>query len=151
MQEGPLFSTLSPAFTLCRFFENDHSDWCEIILHCSFNLHFCDTHTHTHTQKVGPKKVVAKKYISDYWYASNLDIEGSCDFLKHKRWVYLKVMYKSLLFEKIQFGYKHLSNVQKAYFRNTALWLMENTPKSFFSSIGVASLMELVKSKVSQL
>ena len=31
MQEGSLFSTPSPAFFLCRFFVNGHSDWCEVI------------------------------------------------------------------------------------------------------------------------
>ena len=89
---------------------------------------------------VGPKKVVAKKYISDHWYASSLDIEGSCDFPKHQRWVFMKLMCKSLLSEKIQFGYTYLSNIQKAYFPNATLWLIENTPKSFFSSIGGALL-----------
>ena len=36
MQEGSLFSTPSPAFIVCRFFENGHSDWCEVISHCRF-------------------------------------------------------------------------------------------------------------------
>ena len=40
MQEGSLFSTPSPAFTVCRFFDDGHSDWCEVIPHCSFDLHF---------------------------------------------------------------------------------------------------------------
>ena len=39
-QEGPLFSTPSPAFIVCRFFDDGHSDWCEVIPHCSFDLHF---------------------------------------------------------------------------------------------------------------
>ena len=35
-----LFSTPSPVF-ICRFFLDDsHSDWCEMIPHCSFDLHF---------------------------------------------------------------------------------------------------------------
>jgi len=39
------FSTSSPAFVVCRtffFFFNDdgHSDLCEGLLHCSFDLHF---------------------------------------------------------------------------------------------------------------
>ena len=33
-------STPSPAFVVCRFFDDGHSDWCEIITHCSFDLHF---------------------------------------------------------------------------------------------------------------
>ena len=40
VQEGSLFSTPSPAFIVCRLFNDGHSDWCEVIPHCSFNLHF---------------------------------------------------------------------------------------------------------------
>ena len=36
MQESPLFSTPSPAFVVCRFFDDGHSDLCEVISHCSF-------------------------------------------------------------------------------------------------------------------
>ena len=32
MQEGSLFSTPSPAFIVCRFFDDGHSDRCEVIL-----------------------------------------------------------------------------------------------------------------------
>ena len=34
MQEGSLFSTSSPAFIVCRIFDDGHSDWCEVIPHC---------------------------------------------------------------------------------------------------------------------
>ena len=40
MQEGSLFFTPSPAFIICRLFEDGHSDPCEVISHCSFDLHF---------------------------------------------------------------------------------------------------------------
>ena len=40
MQEHSLFSTSSPAFIVCRLFDECHSDWCEVISHCSFDLHF---------------------------------------------------------------------------------------------------------------
>ena len=40
MQECLLFSTPSPAFIACRIFDDGHSDWCEVISHCSFDLHF---------------------------------------------------------------------------------------------------------------
>ena len=40
MQEGSLFSKPSPAFIICGFFDNSHSDRCEVISHCSFGLHF---------------------------------------------------------------------------------------------------------------
>ena len=40
MQKRSLFSTSSLAFIVCRFFDDGHSDWCEVISHCSFDLHF---------------------------------------------------------------------------------------------------------------
>ena len=40
VQEGFLFSTPSLAFIVCRFFEDGHSDWCEVIPHYRFDLHF---------------------------------------------------------------------------------------------------------------
>ena len=30
----------SPAFIVCRLFDDDHSDWCAVISHCSFDWHF---------------------------------------------------------------------------------------------------------------
>ena len=45
MQEGSLFSTSSPAFVVYRFSDDARSNWCEVIPHCSFDLHFsnnCD-------------------------------------------------------------------------------------------------------------
>ena len=35
MQECSLFSTPFPAFIVCRVFDEGHSDWCEVISHCS--------------------------------------------------------------------------------------------------------------------
>ena len=40
LQEGSLFSTPFPALIVHRFLDDGHSDWCEVILHCSFDLHF---------------------------------------------------------------------------------------------------------------
>ena len=40
VQEGSLFSTPAAAFIVCRLFDDGHSDWCEVIPHCSFDLHF---------------------------------------------------------------------------------------------------------------
>ena len=34
------FSTPSPAFIVCRLFDDGHFDQCEVIPHCSFDLHF---------------------------------------------------------------------------------------------------------------
>ena len=38
------FSTPSPAFIVCRLFEDSHSDWYEVITYCSFGLHFFDNY-----------------------------------------------------------------------------------------------------------
>ena len=32
--------TSSSAFIVCRVFDYGHSDWCEVITHCSFSIHF---------------------------------------------------------------------------------------------------------------
>ena len=40
VQEGSLFSTVSPALIVCRCFLDGHSDQCEVMPHCSFNLCF---------------------------------------------------------------------------------------------------------------
>ena len=40
VQECSLFSTPSPAFIVCRVFNSRHFDWCEVISHCSVDLHF---------------------------------------------------------------------------------------------------------------
>ena len=37
---GSLFSTASLAFVICRLFNDDPSDWCEIIARYGFDLHF---------------------------------------------------------------------------------------------------------------
>ena len=40
LQEGSLFSILSPEFIVCRLFDDGHSDRCEVISHRSFYLNF---------------------------------------------------------------------------------------------------------------
>ena len=35
-----LLFTHSLAFIVCRLFDDGHSDWCEVMPHCSFHLHF---------------------------------------------------------------------------------------------------------------
>ena len=37
MQECSFFSIPFPAFIVCRLFHEGHSDWCEVISHCSFD------------------------------------------------------------------------------------------------------------------
>ena len=36
------FSTPPPALIVCRLFDSNHSDWCEMVPHCDFDLHFSD-------------------------------------------------------------------------------------------------------------
>ena len=38
--EGSFFSIPSPAFIVCGFFDDSHSGYCEMVSHCSFDLHF---------------------------------------------------------------------------------------------------------------
>ena len=40
MEEGTFFSTPSPAFFVCWFVNDGHSDWCEVVPHCSFDFYF---------------------------------------------------------------------------------------------------------------
>ena len=40
VQECSLFSTPFPAFIIYRLLDEGHSDRCEVISHCSFDLHF---------------------------------------------------------------------------------------------------------------
>ena len=40
----PFFPIPSPAFNICIFFNDDHSDECEVILHCNFVLHFSNNY-----------------------------------------------------------------------------------------------------------
>ena len=37
---GFLFFTPSLGFIICRIFDYGLSEWCEVIPHCSFDLHF---------------------------------------------------------------------------------------------------------------
>ena len=39
VQECFLFSMPSPAFIFCRLFDDGYSDWCEVVSHCTFDLH----------------------------------------------------------------------------------------------------------------
>ena len=36
----PLLHIPSPAFIICRLFDDGHSDWYEVIPHCGFNWHY---------------------------------------------------------------------------------------------------------------
>ena len=40
MKESSLFSTSSPVFIVSWLVNDNHSDWCEVVLHCCFDLHF---------------------------------------------------------------------------------------------------------------
>ena len=38
----PFFSAPSPAFIVCKFLDSSHSDWCKMVPHGGFDLHFSD-------------------------------------------------------------------------------------------------------------
>ena len=40
LYEGSFFSTSLPTFVICILFDDSHSDRCEVISHCGFDLHF---------------------------------------------------------------------------------------------------------------
>ena len=40
MEEDSVFSSPSPAFIVCRFFDDGHSEWCEVVPHHSSDLYF---------------------------------------------------------------------------------------------------------------
>ena len=42
MYKGFFFSTSSPTLIICRLFDDSHSDQCEMVPHCGFDLHFAD-------------------------------------------------------------------------------------------------------------
>ena len=46
MHKGSLFFTSLPTLVICCLFDNSHSDRCEAISHCGFNLHFPDDIEH---------------------------------------------------------------------------------------------------------
>ena len=46
MEEASFFSTLPPAFVICKLFDDGHSDWCETISHCSFDLRLSNNEWH---------------------------------------------------------------------------------------------------------
>ena len=39
-QEGSLFSTAPPALVICGLMNDGHCDWCEVVSHGRFGLHF---------------------------------------------------------------------------------------------------------------
>ena len=40
--QSSFFSTSSTTFVICGLFDDSHSDRCEMIYHCGFDLHFYD-------------------------------------------------------------------------------------------------------------
>ena len=38
------FSTTAPPGKPCRLFDDGHSEWCEVIAHCTFDLHFSNNY-----------------------------------------------------------------------------------------------------------
>ena len=40
--KGFPFLHILPALVICVLFDDSRSDWCEVITHCGFDLHFGD-------------------------------------------------------------------------------------------------------------
>ena len=68
MQEGFLFSTSYPAFIV---FDYSHSDQCEVVSHCSFDLHFSNM-----SEKVGLKLNIQKTKIMASGPITTWEIDG---------------------------------------------------------------------------
>ena len=54
MHQGSPFSTTSPAHVVCWFVYDGHSDRCEVVSHCGFNLHLWWLVMLTITMSLGP-------------------------------------------------------------------------------------------------
>ena len=63
MKDCSLFSTLFPAFIVRRHFGEGHSDQCEMISHCSFDLRFYNNEQGTGINTI-PKKEMQKSKVS---------------------------------------------------------------------------------------
>ena len=65
MQEHSLFSTPFPAFIVYRLFNDGHCDWCEVISHCSFDLHFSKGNPICLTADLSAKTLQARRECQD--------------------------------------------------------------------------------------
>ena len=73
MHEHSLFPTHSPAFIVCRLFDDVHSDWCEVISYCSFDLHFSNDIT---SWQIDGETV---KTMADLIFlGSKITVDGDC-------------------------------------------------------------------------
>ena len=103
MQEGSLFTTPFPAFIVSRFFDNCHSDWCEVIpLYCMFlSKMYCnkDPEKVSHDRKpvynesINPGKLVTfiqtiKLLVSGELVLNQLYLNGILQHI-HNRSLYL--------------------------------------------------------------
>ena len=50
MKEGSLFTTTSPTLVITCLVDNSHFNMCEVVSHCSFDLHFAKTSEVEHIQ-----------------------------------------------------------------------------------------------------
>ena len=85
-QEGSLFSTPSPAFIVCRPFNDGHSDWCEARSHYRFDFHFSNKEPLDESEKVGLKlntqktKIMASGPIT-LWQIDGETVETAAAFI----------------------------------------------------------------------
>ena len=92
MQEGSpyLFSIPSSAFIACRLFDGGHSDWCEMISHCSFDLHFYrNLEYQVHESKqIGNNQTEMARVNIDILGISELNWTGMGEFNSDDHYIY---------------------------------------------------------------
>ena len=73
MQKSSLFSTTFLS-SVCRCFDNGHSDWYEVIPHCSFDLHLIIRNQHSDVKKFLKEKKVNCVHSEDV-FVNGLDVK----------------------------------------------------------------------------
>ena len=63
VQEGSIFPTSSLSFVICKSFDDGHSDWCEVIPHCSFDLHFSNNQRKPYFRKIHSSPFLLQHYL----------------------------------------------------------------------------------------
>ena len=71
-----VLSILLAAFVICYIFGNSHSDRCEVISHCGFNLHFPATSFYKAVMALIPKPDKDTTKRDNYRLISMMDIDA---------------------------------------------------------------------------
>ena len=124
----PFISTPSPAFIVCRLFDDGHSDQCEVIPHCSFYLDFSDQgNQRWHKQMEGYTMFLNWKnqYChNDYTTQGSLEIQ--CNPYQITKGIFHRTRAKNfLIYVETQKTLNSQSNLEKEKWswRNQTPWL----------------------------